>query len=156
MKGLAGSPYPQKDLFDVSPDLAADPTRRLQEFRELIGRIHRCGLKVIIDLVANHVSRAYESQARPELNFGRNDDTSRFFQPDNNFFYLNSSDEGGAPFKLPSFHREAKLPVSSTCMVKGDCDGLFPQEMTIGKVTGNNRITWVPDINDWYETVKLN
>jgi glycosidase len=148
MKGLAGSPYAQKDLFDVAPDLAVDPTRRLQEFRELIDRIHRHGLKVIIDLVANHVSRAYKSQVRPELNFGINDDTSRFFHPDNNFFYLNSSAEGGGP--------PLKLPMGSTCKIKGDCDGLFPAEMTTGKVTGNNRITWAPGINDWYETVKLN
>ena len=148
MKGLAGSPYAQKDLFDVAPDLAADPTRRLQEFRELIGRIHRRGLKVMIDLVANHVSRAYRSQVRPELNFGTHDDTNRFFGPDNNFFYLNSSDEGGGP--------PLKLPMGPTCQVKGDCDGLFPPETAIGKVTGNNRITWIPGINDWYETTKLN
>ena len=157
MKGLAGSPYAQKDLFDVGPDLATDPARRLQEFRALVGRIHKRGLKVIIDLVANHVSRAYESQTRPDLNFGMDDDTSHFFQPHNNFFYLNSSDEGGgAPLKLPSFDRQINLPVSSTCMVRGDCDGLFSREMTVGKVTGNNRITWTPDINDWYETIKLN
>jgi glycosidase len=157
MKGLAGSPYAQTDLFDVSPDLAMDPAHRLQEFRELVDRIHRHGLKVLIDLVGNHVSRAYNSQTRPDMNFGIGDDTSRFFRPDNSFFYLSSSDEGsGAPLRLPSFDRNANVPLSSTCRVKGDCDGLFAGEMTVGKVTGNNRITWMPSINDWYETVKLN
>lgn len=157
MKGLAGSPYAQTDLFDVSPDLATDPAHRLQEFRELVGRIHRHGLKVMIDLVGNHVSRAYKSQVRPEENFGTGDDTSWFFRPDNNFFYLSPSDEGsGAPLRLPSFDRKAKIPLSPTCRVKGDCDGLFAGETTTGKVTGNNRITWTPSINDWYETAKLN
>ena len=26
----------------------------------------------------------------------------------------------------------------------------------MGKVTGNNAITWMPSVHDWYETVKLN
>ncbi|MFZ4682828.1 MAG: alpha-amylase, partial [Terrimicrobiaceae bacterium] len=32
LKGLAGSPYAIKDYFDVSPDYADDPARRLEEF----------------------------------------------------------------------------------------------------------------------------
>ncbi|MBV9036154.1 MAG: hypothetical protein JO182_16830, partial [Acidobacteriaceae bacterium] len=157
MKGLAGSPYAQKDLFDVPPDLAVDPSRRMLEFSELVARIHRHGLKVLVDLVANHVSRAYGSEARPEMNFGTEDDTNRFFAFNNNFFYLSLADEGdGPPLKLPSFNRATNAPVSSTCAVKGDCDGLFSPEMSTGKVTGNNRITWAPNIHDWYETAKLN
>ncbi len=41
-------------------------------------------------------------------------------------------------------------------MPPGGCDGLFSEEMTTGRVTGNNACTWTPSLHDWYETVKLN
>ena len=157
MKGLAGSPYAIKDCFDVAPDLAINPEHRNHEFRELIERIHIAGLKVLIDYVGNHVSRAYRSEIRPDLDFGRTDDRSCFFASQNNFFYLGASDQGGGPpLHLPTYNRETRQPISPTCAVKGDCDGLFAAEMNSGRVTGNNSITWTPSIHDWYETVKLN
>ena len=36
------------------------------------------------------------------------------------------------------------------------CSGLFGPETEIGRVTGNNAVTWSPSLHDWYETVKLN
>ncbi|MFL6415004.1 MAG: hypothetical protein ACJ74Y_04970 [Bryobacteraceae bacterium] len=157
MKGLAGSPFAIKDYFDVCPDLAAEPENRLAEFRSLVDRIHGKGLKLIIDLVPNHVSRAYGSTIRPELDFGRADDTTVFLKPSNNFYYLGPDDEGGGPpLRLPTFDRATSQAISPTCLVQGDCDGLFAGEHTIGRVTGNNRITWTPHMTDWYETVKLN
>ena len=36
------------------------------------------------------------------------------------------------------------------------CDGRFDGELEHGKVTGNNVASWQPNLNDWYETVKLN
>ena len=157
MKGLAGSPYAIKDYFDVAPDLALDPARRLSEFSELIERIHSAGLKVLIDYVGNHVSRAYRSHIRPDLTFGHADDPRFFFAPGNNFFYLSDADPGGGPpLRLPTYDPETRLPISPTCAVKNDCDGLFAGEITIGRVTGNNSITWSPSTHDWYETVKLN
>ncbi len=157
MKGLAGSPFAIKDYFDVSPDLAIDPENRLAEFRSLVDRIHAKGLKVILDLVPNHVSRAYESIVRPDLDFGASDHKSVFFAPFNNFYYLSRDDEGGGPpLRLPTFDPQTGVAISSTCAVQSDCDGLFEGERSFGRVTGNNRITWTPDITDWYETVKLN
>ncbi len=155
LKGLAGSPYAIKDYFDVCPDYAVDPARRLEEFRALLDRIHEHGLKAIIDLVPNHVARSYASTIHPELSFGQNDDTSAFFAPNNNFFYLRPTDPGGGPpLKLPTF--KDGQPVSPTCKVLGGCDGLFAPEKIHGRVTGNNVVSWAPSINDWYETVKLN
>lgn len=55
LKGIAGSPYAIKDYFDVCPDYAENPGNRLAEFKELLDRIHRHELKVLIDLVPNHV-----------------------------------------------------------------------------------------------------
>ncbi|MCB0548187.1 MAG: hypothetical protein KDD19_11445, partial [Phaeodactylibacter sp.] len=48
VKGCAGSPYAVKDYYNVNPDLAEDPARRLEEFQALIERTHRHGMKVII------------------------------------------------------------------------------------------------------------
>lgn len=157
MKGLAGSPYAIKDYFDVAPDLAVNPVARMIEFHDLVARIHKAGLKVLIDFVGNHVSRAYRSEIRADLSFGAGDDVTRFFAPDNNFFYLEASDEGGGPpLRLPTFDPATGAAISPTCVVKGDCDGLFAPELKAGRVTGNNRISWKPSLSDWYETVKLN
>lgn len=59
VKGDWGSPYSIDDYYDVNPYLADNPERRLDEFRNLVSRTHRAGLKVIIDFVPNHVSPDY-------------------------------------------------------------------------------------------------
>jgi glycosidase len=160
LKGLAGSPYAVKDYFDVCPDYAEKPAERLAEFKSLLDRMHAKEMRAIIDLVPNHVARSYHSDIKPELDFGlkgrggEGDDPAKFFDPQNNFFYLRPGN-GGPPLKLPSF-KDGK-PVSPTCKLPGmKCDGLFEPEKEHGKVTGNNVVSWTPDINDWYETVKLN
>ncbi len=156
MKGLAGSPYAIKDYFDVAPDLATNPPERLAEFSALIKRIHNAGLHVLIDFVGNHVSRAYASQVRQDLDFGVHDDRSISFAPSNNFFYLQPSPTGGPPLQMPTYDRHTNRPLSPTCKVTNDCNGLFEGETTFGRVTGNNAVTWSPSLSDWYETVKLN
>jgi pullulanase/glycogen debranching enzyme len=81
VKGRAGSPYAIKDYYDVNPDLATSVPDRLNEFRQLIGRTHEAGMKVIIDFVPNHVARTYVSDASPggTSDFGEKDDTSVAF-----------------------------------------------------------------------------
>ncbi|MCR5518809.1 MAG: hypothetical protein K6F21_00610 [Bacteroidales bacterium] len=56
VKGDPGSPYSIEDYHDVNPYLADEPEKRMQEFRNLVRRTHRAGLKVIIDYIPNHVS----------------------------------------------------------------------------------------------------
>jgi glycosidase len=144
LKGIAGSPYAIKDYFDVCPDYAVDPDKRIDEFKELLGRCKKHGFKVIIDFVPNHVARSYQSDVRPEQSFGAGDDRGVFFAKDNHFYYLQPRHPGGgAPLKLPTAG-------------KPGCDGKFAPETKFGRVTGNNVISWAPTINDWYETVKLN
>ena len=144
LKGIAGSPYAIKDYFDVCPDYAMNPDKRLEEFKALLDRCHKHDLKVIIDFVPNHVARSYDSDVRPESSFGKNDKRDVFFDRDNHFYYLRPNDEGGGPpLKLPTAH----LP---------GCNGSFIPESEFGRVTGNNVISWAPSINDWYETIKLN
>lgn len=144
LKGKAGSPYAIRDYFDVCPDYAANPKRRIEEFRELLARCHAHGFKVIIDFVPNHVARSYASDVHPELSFGEGDARDVFFDRDNHFYYLQERDPGdGPPLRLPT----KDLP---------GCSGLFAPETEFGRVTGNNSITWAPSIFDWYETVKIN
>jgi glycosidase len=57
VKGRAGSPYAVKDYYNVNPDLAINPANRLEEFEALIDRTHKHGMKVIIDIVPNHVAK---------------------------------------------------------------------------------------------------
>jgi glycosidase len=160
LKGLAGSPYAIKDYFDACPDYARKPAERLKEFRHLLDRLHAHDLKAIIDLVPNHVARSCDSCIKPDCNFGTcggggaGDDVTKFFDPQNNFFYL-TPDANGPPLRLPTC-RDG-VPVSPTCQVPGvKCDGFFEGERAFGRVTGNNVVSWTPHLNDWYETVKLN
>ncbi len=144
LKGKAGSPYAIRDYFDVCPDYALDPAKRIDEFKALLKRCESHGLKVMIDFVPNHVARSYASDVRPDMSFGNDDDHSKFFEWDNNFFYVQPwQAEGEPPLKLP------------TAGMQG-CSGLFEPETDFVRVTGNNAITFSPNINDWYETVKLN
>ncbi|MBQ1168084.1 MAG: alpha-amylase, partial [Bacteroidales bacterium] len=59
VKGQAGSPYAITDYFDVAAELATEPAKRMQEFRDLVARTHGAGMKVIIDFVPNHVFRQF-------------------------------------------------------------------------------------------------
>lgn len=179
LKGLAGSPYAIKDYFDVCPDYAGSPPRRLKEFEFLVQRLHAHGFKAVIDLVPNHVARSCDSWVKPDCNFGSRggddgagDDVTKFFDPHNNFFYL-APDANGPPLRLPTY--KDGLPISPTCQAVAAacdrrsphndgghrpppqiCDGIFGGETTLGRVTGNNVVSWTPQLNDWYETVKLN
>jgi len=151
LKGVAGSPYAIKDYFDLCPDYAEQPENRLVEFKALLERIHQHGMKALIDFVPNHVARSYDSAVKPEWNFGikgnggAGDDRTKFFDPQNNFFYLQLGSEQ-APLRLPT-REGAPIPA---------CDRLFQGEFDHCKVTGNNVASWAPNLVDWYETVKLN
>lgn len=152
LKGRAGSPYAIRDYFDVSPDYADDPAKRLDEFKALIDRIHARGLKAIVDFVPNHVARSYSSNVKPDLSFGKDDDRGKFFDPKNNFFYLVEKPglEAGPPLRLPTLEAaEGAPPLPGV-------DGLFEGETEFGRVTGNDIVSWSPGRNTWYETVKLN
>lgn len=148
VKGRAGSPYAVKDYYNVNPDLAEDPSRRLEEFQELIQRTHKNGLKLIIDIVPNHIARKYEGKNNPEgvTDFGEKDDTSVEYQRDNNFYYI-----PGKSFSVPVPNGAYKpLGGESHPLSDGKFDE-FP-----AKWTGNGSRLAKPDFNDWYETVKVN
>jgi len=147
IKGRAGSPYAVKDYYNVNPDLASDPAKRLEEFEALIARTHAAGMKVIIDIVPNHVARDYHSLSAPQgvSDFGENDDVSVTYAKDNNFYYV-----VGQAFKVPTSDTYNVLGGEAHPKADGEFDE-FP-----AKWTGNGARAPQPDINDWYETVKVN
>ncbi len=65
-KGKAGSPYAIVDYYDIDPDLADNEANRMEEFEKTVERIHNHGLKVIIDLVPNHLAREYKGDFTDE------------------------------------------------------------------------------------------
>lgn len=147
VKGRAGSPYAVKDYYNVNPDLAVDPAKRLEEFEALIERTHKNGLKVVIDIVPNHIARKYEGKTNPKgvKDFGSTDDKSVEYKRNNNFYYIPNS-----KFEVPTDANYKPLggekhPLS---------DGKFDE--VPAKWTGNGSRLAKPDINDWYETVKIN
>lgn len=145
VKGRAGSPYAVKDYYNVNPDLADDPSQRLDEFKALIERTHRHGMKVLIDIVPNHVARHYESISAPEgvRDFGADDDTRVEYARNNNFYYL--PDESFTPPDYP----EGFEPLGAA--FNGE-----PFREVPAKWTGNGSRNAKPHWDDWYETVKIN
>jgi glycosidase len=147
VKGRAGSPYAVKDYYNVNPDLAANPANRLAEFEALIARSHEAGLKVIIDIVPNHIARNYFSTTLPtgHKNFGVNDNTQVEYQRDNNFYYIPSES-----FVVPTDPSYLPLGGEEHPLL----DGQFAENPA--KWTGNGARQAKPSIHDWYETVKVN
>jgi len=148
VKGRAGSPYAVKNYYSVNPDLAEDPARRVEEFEALIARTHNAGMKVLIDIVPNHVARKYEELDRPDgvKTLGESDDQSTTYNVNNNFYY-----NPGQGFKVPEW-RDGYKPLGGEDHPLAD--GKFDEFPA--KWTGNGSRESRPDMNDWYETVKIN
>lgn len=148
VKGRAGSPYAVKDYYQVNPDLAVDPSQRLAEFDALVSRTHRHGMKVLIDIVPNHIARRYEGLNNPEgvVDFGEFDDVSVEYARENNFYYL-----PGQAFEVPDLP-ESIRPLGGEAHVLAD--GRFDENPA--KWTGNGARQAKPSADDWYETVKIN
>ena len=138
VKGKAGSPYAIKDYYDIDPDLAVSVPDRMKEFKALLNRTHKAGLKMVIDFVPNHVARHYHSDAAPKgvEDLGEKDDTTKGFDPQNNFYYL-----PGQQLRT-DFARSAAQTE--------------PYVELPAKATGNDCFNASPSRNDRYDPVKLN
>lgn len=138
VKGEAGSPYAIKDYYDVDPALAESVPDRMKEFEALVKRVHKEGMKVIIDFVPNHTARVYHSDSAPAgiEDFGVRDNINMNFAPNNNYYYI-SNQQFYPDFNLAAEGNEPYIE--------------FP-----AKATGNDCFTAFCTKNDWYETVKLN
>ncbi len=146
IKGRAGSPYAVKDYYQVDPDLAVDVNKRMEEFEALIARTHKHHMKVLIDIVPNHIARDYKGLNNPDgvVDFGVEDDTSVVYNKNNNFYYL-----PGKSFVVPVKNENPYGGLD----LKG-LDGYFAESPA--KWTGNGSRMAQPSAYDWYETVKIN
>src|ERR1700745_286982 len=60
-KGTIGSPYAVRDYYGINPDYGSK-----DDLKRLINEAHRRGMKVIIDIVANHTSWDSELMKHPD------------------------------------------------------------------------------------------
>ena len=61
-KGSLGCPYSVKDYFAVNPEYGTE-----EDFRELVDTVHKLGMKIIIDMVANHCANDHlEMESHPD------------------------------------------------------------------------------------------
>ena len=73
-KGPIGSPYAVRDYYAINPDYGSEA-----DFKRLVSEAHKRGLKVIIDIVANHTAWDSVMMAHPE--FYKQDATGKIIPP---------------------------------------------------------------------------
>jgi cyclomaltodextrinase len=61
-KGTIGSPYAVRDYYAINPDYGTEA-----DLKRLVAEAHRRGMKVILDIVANHTSWDSVMMAHPEF-----------------------------------------------------------------------------------------
>ena len=149
-KGKAGSPYSIMDYYDIDPDLAVNPQNRMEEFEDVMQRIHDKGLKVIIDFIPNHLAREYKSLCKPMYveDFGVNDNKNIAFAKDNNFYYC-PNQQLVIPGQQSTVTELVEVPWLRQAQPTQFLE--FP-----AKASGNDVFSPKPSVNDWYDTVKLN
>ncbi len=73
-KGALGSPYAVRDYYAINPDYGTEA-----DFKQLVSEAHQRGLKVIIDIVANHT--AWDSVMMQHPEFYKQDATGKIVPP---------------------------------------------------------------------------
>lgn len=73
-KGGYGSPYSIKDYYAIDPDYGT-----VDDLKHLVSEAHRRGMKVIMDLVANHTAWDSVMMAHPE--FYKHDNSGKIIPP---------------------------------------------------------------------------
>jgi len=74
-KGTMGSPYSVRDYYAINPDYGTK-----EDFQRLVAEAHKRGLKVIMDLVANHTSWDSVLMEHPE--FYKHDASGKIIPPE--------------------------------------------------------------------------
>lgn len=73
-KGTIGSPYAVRDYYAINPDYGTK-----EDLRRLVSEAHRRGMKVIIDIVANHTS--WDSVMMKQPDFYTRDKSGQIIPP---------------------------------------------------------------------------
>ena len=80
--------YNTMGFFAPAPHYSA--THKIEEFRDMVGRLHDAGLEVILDVVYNHTAEGNEMG--PTLSFKGIDNASYYrLTPDNKRYYINDT-----------------------------------------------------------------
>jgi glycogen operon protein len=112
--------YNSIGFFAPDPRYAADAARSLQEFKEMVARLHDAGLEVIIDVVYNHTAEGNE--LGPTLSFKGIDNASYYrLVPGERRRYINDTGTGNT------------LNLSHPVVIQMVCDSLryWAQEMHV-------------------------
>jgi len=120
-KGLTNDwGYNSIGFFAPDPRYAADPSKALQEFKEMVARFHDAGLEIIIDVVYNHTAEGNE--LGPTLSFKGIDNASYYrLMPDKRRHYINDAGTGNT------------LNLSHPVVIQLVCDSLryWAEEMQV-------------------------
>ncbi len=73
-KGTIGSPYAVRDYYAINPDYGTKA-----DFKRLVQETHKRGMKIIIDIVANHT--AWDSVLMKQPDFYRRDSGGKILSP---------------------------------------------------------------------------
>lgn len=73
-KGSLGSPYAIRDYFAINPEFGST-----NDFKKLVAETHKRGMKMILDVVANHTAWDSVMMARPE--FYKQDASGKIIPP---------------------------------------------------------------------------
>ncbi len=73
-KGTFGSPYAVKDYYAINPDYGTE-----EDLKRLVAEAHKRGMKVIIDIVANHT--AWDSVLMQHPDFYKQDGNGKIIPP---------------------------------------------------------------------------
>jgi glycogen operon protein len=112
--------YNSIGFFAPDPRYAHDKARSLQEFKEMMARLHDAGLEVIIDVVYNHTAEGNERG--PTLSFKGIDNSAYYrLQPDQKRYYINDTGTGNT------------VNLSHPVVIQMVCDSLryWTQEMHV-------------------------
>jgi cyclomaltodextrinase len=109
-KGEYGSPYSVRDYYDVNPDYGT-----LDDFKRLVAGAHQRGLKVIMDLVANHT--AWDSVMMTNKDFYKQDANGKIISPEPGW-----TDVAGLDYANPQL-REYMIAMMKYWVQTCDIDG---------------------------------
>jgi glycosidase len=151
VKGLAGNYYAIRDYYDVCPDYASSPDKRMAEFEALVDRIHANGMKVVLDFVPNHIARVYRTNVQGKTDFGLGEPKTAFFTPTTSLFYLVEPPDQVLTLPTPDWWTPPGTPDGTLDSENGDDSPVGD----VPRATGNNVNTPTPAITDWYDTLKL-
>lgn len=73
-KGTIGSPYAVRDYYSINPDYGTK-----EDLKRLVNETHRRGMKIIIDIVANHTS--WDSVMMKTPDFYKRDQSGKIISP---------------------------------------------------------------------------